>query len=122
VSGRCQERLDHALVGVWSGIRFESPDLLGRRWETDEVEVDPSDPDPAGCLRVGIEARTLESIEDEGIDRVPDPVGVLRGWEGLGFRGQERPMVLGWCPGDGTQGQRPDQEAGPDWAPTEGVR
>jgi hypothetical protein len=86
VSGRCQEGLDHAIVSVRLGIRLESTDLLGGRWESDEVEVDPPNPCLAGRLRVGLEAGTLQSIEDESVDRVLGPTGPLRIWDDLGLR------------------------------------
>jgi hypothetical protein len=99
-------------MGVGLGIGLESMDRLGGWGEADEVEMDPSDPVPTRCLGVGFQPGTFQSLEDEGVDRVADPTGILWVRDAGGTWRSERPMVLLGCPGEAGQGQDPDREAG----------
>lgn len=55
----------------------------------------------------------LQSVQDEGINRVPNPEGIARRWHRLGSGSLERPVVPGGRRSGRSQSQHPDEEGGP---------
>ena len=77
VLGLRQEPIDQPIVGVRPGILHERLDRLGRGGKAVEVEREATDQGPAVGLRGGLEAPGFKVRQHVGVDRVPDPVGVL---------------------------------------------
>jgi hypothetical protein len=89
-----EEALDDLGVGVGRGVVDEGLHVGGVRRETDEIEIDAAD--EGGFLggRVGGHPVALEFREDEVVDGVFDPRGVLHGGHGGFLHGLEGPVVF----------------------------
>ena len=65
-----------------------------RRAQADEVEVESTSKLPRRCFGRWLEARFLELCEDEEIDRVLRPVGVLHRGYRWALQGLKSPVLL----------------------------
>ena len=75
--GRGQQPVDQPLVGVRSAVGQEGVDLGEGRRQTGEVERHPADQPLLARLGRGREPLGLEPGQDEPVDRIPGPAGVL---------------------------------------------
>lgn len=62
--------LDHAGIGVRSGIGEEEGEFVGRGWDTGEVESNASDEGGLMGFRIGGEVSFLEAFEDKLVDGI----------------------------------------------------
>ena len=76
-------------------VGFESRHRLGGGRQSGEIEGHPSDEGPGRCGGSGIEVGGFETGEDEEVDLVAGPIGVLDDGERDWLRGLERPMFEG---------------------------
>jgi hypothetical protein len=92
IARRGQEDIHQPLVGVGRFIADEGFHRLGRGGETGQVQGYPAGQRALLCFGCRREAFLLQAGEDEAVDLVAGPVGVLhRGWRWRDRRG-EGPM------------------------------
>ena len=93
VAWRGKEPLDHPLVGGGRGVGQEQLDLCGRRWQPGQVERRPAQPRAAVSLRRRLQAFGFEPRQDEAVDIVPRPRGVMHSGNRRPLHRLERPVV-----------------------------
>ena len=95
VVGGCQEALYGAGVSgfpMGGDVAEEGVPLRGGRGYTDEVQAGAAQPCLRGGLRRGLQPLLLQSRQNEAIERLPDPGGVLDGWKGRPFWRNKSPV------------------------------
>src|SRR5262245_23475761 len=94
VMGRGEQPIDEPFVGIGVWVFHKLPHLVRRRRQADQIERHAADERGAIGLGGGSEPCSFETREDEAIDRIPRPLGMLRRWEGWPDDRLERPMLL----------------------------
>ena len=94
VGGGGEEAVDDLVVGSGRGVPDEGLHVGGMGRQADEVEVDAADERGFFCGGVRAHALGLEFSEDEVVDGVFDPRGILDGRERGLFNGLEGPVIL----------------------------
>ena len=73
-----EQAVDQAFVGVGRSIREKARDILGRRGQAEQIKREPANQRAAVGLGGGRETFFRELGQDEGVDRVPGPIGRCR--------------------------------------------
>jgi hypothetical protein len=94
VAGRCEQLVDELLVGVGRRVATKASTISGSGRKADEIERQA--PGKRALVRFGRgrESGRLELREDEGVDRIADPLCVLHDRQGGTLGLDERPMGL----------------------------
>ena len=79
VARRVEQPVHELLISLVRAIGQEGIDLLGRRGQAGQVEEDAADQGRRVGLGRGVQPLGLEPGQDETVDRIPRPAGILDG-------------------------------------------
>src|SRR5262249_16871676 len=121
VARRGEQTVHEAVIGVSGAVVDEGVHLIGRRRQAGGVEGDAADERDAVRVGGGGEAVRLEFRQDESIDRVAHPGGILDGGPGRSGRGLQGPgfwlgggrKIVGRRGGAGDQNECGTKNGGP---------
>ena len=94
VMRRVEQTIDLLLVGVGRLVGEERRDLFGSGRQAGEVEGDAAEQGDAVGFGRGLQAFGFEPGEDEVVDRIRDPRGVLHRRHGGPDRARRRPSAF----------------------------
>ena len=95
ILGRSEQAVDDPLEGVGPVVLEEPVDIGRTRRQAGQVGRDPANPGHAVGLGGVPEPGRFEAGQDEPVDRIPDPTGLLDLGEIGAARDPERPMDVG---------------------------
>src|SRR5262249_36113683 len=88
-----QKLIYHLLIGILGAIGQKRVDLLPSGWDSDQVEIHPSQQCVSVSLRQRRESLSFMFGSEKGVDGVANPRAVLHGWRRRTSRRPKRPMI-----------------------------